>query len=60
VNKKLTLKILGQPDPALPKDIHLVGRYALGGTWADDHGSIIPSSRCAAAAPVARARRCRR
>jgi DUF971 family protein len=42
VNKKLTLKILGQPDPALPKDVHLVGRYALGVTWADDHGSIYP------------------
>lgn len=42
MNKKLSLKILGQPDPALPKDVHLVGRYALGVTWADDHGSIYP------------------
>jgi DUF971 family protein len=42
VNKKLTLKILGQPDPTQPKDVHLVGRYALGVTWADDHGSIYP------------------
>ena len=36
------LPILGQPDPATPKDVHLVGRYALGVTWADDHGSIYP------------------
>ena len=40
MNTKLSLKILGQPDPAVPKDVHLVGRYALGVTWADDHGSI--------------------
>lgn len=36
------LPILGQPDPATPKDVHLVGRYALGVTWADEHGSIYP------------------
>jgi hypothetical protein len=34
------LPIVGQPDPAQPKDVHLVGRYAVGVTWADDHGSI--------------------
>jgi DUF971 family protein len=39
------LPILGQPDPAQPKDVHLVGRYALGVTWADDHGSIYPFDR---------------
>ena len=42
MDKKLTLRILGQPDPNVPKDVHLVGRYALGVTWADDHGSIYP------------------
>jgi hypothetical protein len=36
------LPILGQPNPDAPKDVHLVGRYALGVTWADDHGSIYP------------------
>lgn len=36
------LPILGQPDPRVAKDVHLVGRYALGVTWADDHGSIYP------------------
>jgi len=39
------LPIVGQPDPARPKDIHLVGRYAIGVTWADDHGSIYPFDR---------------
>ena len=36
------LPILGQPNPDVPKDVHLVGRYALGITWADEHGSIYP------------------
>jgi DUF971 family protein len=36
------LPILGQPNPDVPKDVHLVGRYALGVTWADGHGSIYP------------------
>ena len=36
------LPIVGQPNPDVPKDVHLVGRYALGVTWADDHGSIYP------------------
>ena len=39
---KRLLPILGQPDPNRPKDIHLVGRYAVGVTWADDHSSIYP------------------
>jgi DUF971 family protein len=42
---KLTLPILGQPNPSEPKDVHLVGRYALGVTWADDHSSIYPFDR---------------
>jgi DUF971 family protein len=41
MTKKL-LPLLGQPDPHVPKDVHLVGRYALGVTWGDDHGSIYP------------------
>ncbi len=40
-----TLPILGQPNPNEPKDIHLVGRYAVGATWADNHGSIYPFDR---------------
>lgn len=39
------LPIVGQPDPAQPKDVHLVGRYAIGVTWADNHGSIYPFER---------------
>lgn len=39
------LPIVGQPDPAQPKDVHLVGRYAIGVTWADGHGSIYPFER---------------
>jgi DUF971 family protein len=42
---KLKLPILGQANPSEPKDIHLVGRYALGVTWADDHSSIYPFDR---------------
>jgi len=26
----------------VPSDVHLVGRYAIGVTWADQHGSIYP------------------
>ena len=33
---------MGQPDPRRPLDVHFVGRYALGVTWADQHGSIYP------------------
>jgi DUF971 family protein len=39
---KPRLPIIGQPDPDTPRDVHLVGRYALGVTWADQHGSIYP------------------
>jgi DUF971 family protein len=45
VSRKLRLPLLGQPDPNVPKDVHLVGRYAVGVTWADDHGSIYPFER---------------
>jgi DUF971 family protein len=45
MNKKVTLRLLGQPDPNTPRDVHLVGRYAVGITWADDHGSIFPFER---------------
>lgn len=36
------LPILGQPNPLEAKDVHLVGRYALGVTWGDSHSSIYP------------------
>jgi len=42
---KLTLPIFGQPSPNDLSEIHLVGRYALGATWADKHGSIYPFER---------------
>jgi DUF971 family protein len=42
---KINLPILGQPNPDEPKDVHLVGRYALGVTWADNHSSIYPFQR---------------
>ena len=42
MSRKLSIPILGQGDPNRPKDVHLVGRYALGVDWADDHGSIYP------------------
>jgi DUF971 family protein len=51
VNKKLTLPIIGQPDPNRPSDVHLVGRYALGVTWADQHGSIFPFEKLRQACP---------
>ena len=40
--KKLSIPLLGQPDPNTASDVHLVGRYAVGVTWADQHGSIYP------------------
>jgi len=43
--KGLHLPILGQPNPNEAKDVHLVGRYALGVTWADGHSSIFPFDR---------------
>lgn len=42
MNRKVLLPLLGQPDPNAPKDVHLVGRYAVGVTWGDEHGSIFP------------------
>ncbi|HXH81426.1 MAG TPA: gamma-butyrobetaine hydroxylase-like domain-containing protein [Candidatus Tectomicrobia bacterium] len=36
------LPILGQGDPNRPRDIRLVGRYAVGVDWDDGHGSIYP------------------
>jgi DUF971 family protein len=42
VDRKVLLPLLGQPDPNVPKRVHLVGRYALGVDWADGHGSIYP------------------
>jgi DUF971 family protein len=39
------LPIVGQPSPSEVKDLHLVGRYALGVTWGDGHGSIYPFDR---------------
>ncbi len=35
------LPIIG-PDPNAPRDVHLVGRYALGVDWQDGHSSIFP------------------
>jgi DUF971 family protein len=61
VNRRVLLPLVGQPDPNTPKDVHLVGRYAVGVTWADDHGSIYPfeglrrgcpCGACAAGAPL--------
>jgi DUF971 family protein len=51
VSRKLSIPILGQGDPNRPKDIHLVGRYALGVDWADGHGSIYPFEHLRAACP---------
>jgi DUF971 family protein len=51
VNKKLRLPVVGQPDPDRPTDVHLVGRYALGVTWADSHGSIYPFEHLRRACP---------
>jgi DUF971 family protein len=42
MDRKLKLPLLGQADPNVAKDVHLVGRYALGVDWADNHGSIYP------------------
>ena len=52
--KGLSLPILGQPNPYEPKDIHLVGRYALGVTWADGHSSIYPFDRLRLDDPAAK------
>lgn len=42
MNRKLSIPVLGQGDPNRPRDVHLVGRYALGIDWSDGHGSIYP------------------
>lgn len=42
---KQVLPIFGQPSPNDLSEIHLVGRYALGATWADKHQSIYPFER---------------
>ena len=42
---KKILPILGQPNPEQPTDVHLVGRYAVGISWADNHSSIYPFDR---------------
>ena len=59
--KKLSLQILGQPDPNHPREVHWVGHYALGVTWADGHGSIYPFEPlrrgCACGVCAARSRR---
>lgn len=49
---KRALPILGQPDPVEPRDVHLVGRYALGITWGDGHSSIYPFPELRRAAPA--------
>jgi DUF971 family protein len=51
VNRKLSIPILGQGDPNRPRDVHLVGRYALGIDWSDGHGSIYPFDHLRAACP---------
>lgn len=51
--KGIRLPILGQPNPNEPRDVHLVGRYALGVTWRDDHSSIYPFDRLRADDPSA-------
>jgi DUF971 family protein len=38
-------------DPNRPEAVSLVGRYALGVTWQDRHGSIYPFDRLRAACP---------
>ena len=38
-------------DPNRPESVALVGRYALGVTWQDRHGSIYPFSMLLAACP---------
>lgn len=51
MNRKLSIPILGQGDPNRPKDVHLVGRYALGVDWSDGHGSIYPFEHLRASCP---------
>jgi DUF971 family protein len=49
--KKLSIPVLGQGDPNRPRDVHLVGRYALGIDWTDGHGSIFPFEHLRRACP---------
>jgi len=51
MREKLFLPIIGQPNPGVPADVHLVGRYAVGVTWADQHGSIYPFEHLRRACP---------
>jgi DUF971 family protein len=39
------------PDPYAPRDVHLVGRYALGVDWQNNHSSIYPFDFLRAACP---------
>ena len=39
------------PDPHSPKEVRLVGRYALGVDWQDHHGSIFPFEYLRSACP---------
>jgi DUF971 family protein len=41
IPKSRRLPLLG-PDPNAPRDVHLVGRYAIGVDWQDGHSSIYP------------------
>ena len=41
MTRKGLLPLVG-PDPSAPRDLHLVGRYALGVDWQDNHHSIYP------------------
>jgi DUF971 family protein len=54
MDRKLKLPLLGQPDPNVPADVHVVGRYALGVDWADKHGSIYPFERLRQDCPCGR------
>jgi DUF971 family protein len=51
MSRKLSIPILGQGDPNRPRDVHLVGRYALGIDWSDGHGSIYPFEHLRGACP---------
>lgn len=44
------LPLLGR-DPNAPRDVRLVGRYAIGVDWQDDHASIYPFEFLRAACP---------
>jgi DUF971 family protein len=51
VTKLGALRILGQPEPNELRDLHLVGRYAIGADWADNHSSIYPFEQLRRACP---------